>query len=222
MKTETLASSESLKYIDKFLMFYEEEGKQYKIYARNQVAYELLMEFYHKEINDMCIKDLIDLIVGLEKVNANPSTRKSFFEKLLLKCLYNSSTEIGIYFQKKPDYYGERIDIKFKSLPEIVKFDKHNLPNIWNRYKNYLYMPEHHSNYPLFDFFLVTKLDYYSEPSLICCRATIQSISDQSKRDMQSDTEKQAAALQWYNFYKENKLGKIIEVYFIPEKKEYP
>ncbi len=73
MKPETPVSKESLKYMDKFFMFYKEEGDQYKIFARNQVAYELLMEFYHKEINDMSMQELIDLIVCLQKVNATIS-----------------------------------------------------------------------------------------------------------------------------------------------------
>jgi hypothetical protein len=44
MKSGTSVSSRLLKYMDRFLMFYKNEGiDQYKIFARNQEAYEMLI-----------------------------------------------------------------------------------------------------------------------------------------------------------------------------------
>jgi hypothetical protein len=224
IKSGTPVSKASLKYMDKFLMFYKEEGNQYKIFARNQVSFEMLMKFSHKKISQMNTQMLIDLILVLEKLNPNLSTKRSFFKKLLLKCLCNVNEGIKIENIALRGIAGnneKNINILFKDLPKIIGFNKFDVPTNCDKNINYLFIPEHF-NYPLFDFFLVTKIDGYAEPCLICCRATIQSISDQSKRDMESDTEKQAAALQWYNFYKENKLGKIIEVYFTSEREDCP
>jgi hypothetical protein len=89
------------------------------------------------------------------------------------------------------------------------------MPTNCDKDTNYLYIPKLF-NYPLFDFFLVTKIDGYSEPCLICCSASIESTRDHYKRDTINGPKKEEAALHWYNFYKETKLGKIIEVYFIP------
>jgi hypothetical protein len=161
----------------------------------------------------MNIQELIDLIVGLANINANPPTRGSIFEKLLIKCLCNANKSLTIENITLQGKNVKIINISFKNSPIIVEFGKKEMPNIWEPDRNYLYIPKDF-NYPLFDFFLVTKID--TEPCLICCSATIQSTSDHFRRDKQDGKEKRAAALQLYNFYKENKLSKIIEVFFIP------
>jgi hypothetical protein len=220
MKSETPVSSELLEYMDKFLMFCKREGgrenDQYKIFARSQVAHEVLLDYYHEVLIKMEVQEFIDLIISLQRINANPSMRGSIFEKLLIKSLCNAKSIIieNITLQGNN---VKKINISFQNLPKIVKFYKF-LPTNCDKDINYLYIPELF-NYPLFDFFLVTKIDGYAEPCLICCSATIQSRSDHYKKDIKGGEQKKAAALQWYNFYKENKLSKIIEVYFIPKEK---
>jgi regulator of extracellular matrix RemA (YlzA/DUF370 family) len=96
MKFGTSVSLESLEYIDKFLMFFKREGRkedgQFKIFARNQVAYQVLLEYYHDVIIQMEVQEFIDLIASLQKINANPSMKGLIFEKFLIKSLSNAGS----------------------------------------------------------------------------------------------------------------------------------